>query len=185
MTDKQKNDKEKVMTVPEVSDYLRIPVSTIYDLTHKGKIRGVKVGRQWRYLEADIRAFLHGETLASGGSARLTEQRKHSRIRTRIPAQIAVHLGEDSHLKKNGRLRDISEGGVLFVCENGNGSGIKSLGEGQPVKIIFEIAGNGSSNKIEVAGRIVHFVTNGEVKTGIQFQNLSAKDREAIQDYVG
>jgi len=187
MTEKSKNGKEKVMTVQEVSAYLKIPVSTLYDLTRKGKLRGVKVGRQWRYLEADIVQFLHGETVSSRLPVYPIERRTYPRGRTKIPARLAVELAGESSLETSGMLRDLSEGGALFVCENrnGNGSGIKKLEAGQPVKMIFEISENGSTSKIEVMGRIVHFVTNREARTGIQFQNLSTKDREVIQDYVG
>ena len=45
---------KRVMTVKEVSEFLRIPLSTIYDLVKRGKLRGAKFGRQWRFLEEDI-----------------------------------------------------------------------------------------------------------------------------------
>ena len=37
-----------------LTDLLRIPISTIYDLACRGKIRGVKFGKHWRFLEEDI-----------------------------------------------------------------------------------------------------------------------------------
>ena len=51
------NSDKKVMTVKEVSQFLKIPVSSLYELTRKGIIRGIKIGRHWRYLESDILAF--------------------------------------------------------------------------------------------------------------------------------
>lgn len=45
------------MTVEEVSTFLRIPASTIYGLAKQGKIRGVKFGKHWRFLEDDILGF--------------------------------------------------------------------------------------------------------------------------------
>ena len=54
------NSQKKIMTVNEVSQFLRIPVSSIYELTRKGVIRGIKIGRHWRYLESDILSFLTG-----------------------------------------------------------------------------------------------------------------------------
>ena len=42
-TDDEKNS-GKVMTVKEVSEYLKIPLSTVYDLTKKGKLRAIKFG---------------------------------------------------------------------------------------------------------------------------------------------
>ena len=48
---------KKIMSVKEVSDFLRIPMSTIYDLTKKGKIRAAKFGKHWRFLEEDILSY--------------------------------------------------------------------------------------------------------------------------------
>ena len=48
---------KRVMTVKEVSEFLRIPLSTIYDLVKQGKLRGAKFGRQWRFLEEDILSY--------------------------------------------------------------------------------------------------------------------------------
>jgi len=50
----------KIMTAQEVSDLLRIPLSTIYDLAAKGKIRGVKFGKHWRFLEEEIIRYFRG-----------------------------------------------------------------------------------------------------------------------------
>lgn len=38
-----------LMTANEVSEYLRIPKSTVYKLVQEGKIPGFKVGRHWRF----------------------------------------------------------------------------------------------------------------------------------------
>ncbi|MBI3306795.1 MAG: helix-turn-helix domain-containing protein [Candidatus Omnitrophica bacterium] len=54
---KLKNDFPRIMTIREVSEYLKIPVSTLYSLSKKGIIRGVKLGKCWRYLETDILAL--------------------------------------------------------------------------------------------------------------------------------
>lgn len=44
----------RVLTIKELSDLLKIPVSSLYFLTNAGKIPAVKVGKHWRYLEKDI-----------------------------------------------------------------------------------------------------------------------------------
>ena len=51
----------KVMTIKEVSDFLRIPLSTVYLLAKTGKLRGGKFGRHWRFDEQDILDYLHGK----------------------------------------------------------------------------------------------------------------------------
>ena len=39
----------KVLTVKELSDYLRVHPSTIYRLLKKGQLPGFKVGSDWRF----------------------------------------------------------------------------------------------------------------------------------------
>ena len=51
------SEDKKIMTSEEVSAFLRIPVSTIYELAKKGKLRGVKFGKHWRFLEQDILGY--------------------------------------------------------------------------------------------------------------------------------
>jgi len=48
------------MTLAEVSEYLRIPVSTIYKLSRKGALPAQKLGKQWRYHKDAIDEWLRG-----------------------------------------------------------------------------------------------------------------------------
>ncbi len=60
----------KIMTVKEVSHYLKIPISTIYSLARQGRLRAVKFGKHWRFLEEDIvRNFGGGLNLSSSVEA--------------------------------------------------------------------------------------------------------------------
>lgn len=38
-----------IMTIEEVAEFLRIPVSSVYKLAQEGKIPAQKVGRHWRF----------------------------------------------------------------------------------------------------------------------------------------
>ena len=38
-----------VLTIHEVADYLRIPISSVYKLAQEGRIPCQKVGRHWRF----------------------------------------------------------------------------------------------------------------------------------------
>ena len=51
----------RVMTIKEVSQFLKIPVSTLYVLAQKGKICCAKFGRHWRFDEQDVLDYLHGK----------------------------------------------------------------------------------------------------------------------------
>ncbi len=46
--------KEEILTLEELSQYLKIPKSTVYKLCQEGKIPGQKVGRHWRFRKATI-----------------------------------------------------------------------------------------------------------------------------------
>ena len=45
---------EEVFNIKEVSDYLKIPVSTIYKLIQEGTIPAIKLGKHWRLKKKDI-----------------------------------------------------------------------------------------------------------------------------------
>lgn len=42
-------DPGDVLTIEELSTYLKIPKSTLYKLVREGKIPGQKIGRHWRF----------------------------------------------------------------------------------------------------------------------------------------
>ena len=181
MKDEQKHT-EKVMSVPEVAAYLKIPASTIYELTRKGKIRSVKVGRQWRYLEADVLAFLRGESKSAShpNFPETGEKRKHSRIKTEISGTLDGLLLETSGIQMEGMIRNLSEGGALFASS----VAANPLGAGDPVRIAFEIPST-SSQPTEVQGRIVHSRMNPKPLFGIKFKQISPETHEVIRGYVG
>ena len=47
-----------ILTVDEISDYLKIPKSTIYKLVREGKIPAQKIGRHWRFRKEAIDNWL-------------------------------------------------------------------------------------------------------------------------------
>jgi excisionase family DNA binding protein len=42
-------NRDNVMTITELSAYLKVSKSTLYKLTQEGKVPGRKVGRHWRF----------------------------------------------------------------------------------------------------------------------------------------
>ena len=62
-----KSDLEDIMTIEEVSDYLRISRSTLYKLAQEGRIPRQKVGRHWRFRKEAIDRWLE-----QGGTDDLT-----------------------------------------------------------------------------------------------------------------
>ncbi len=47
-----------LMTVKQVADYLQLKESTIYAWAQDHKIPAIKIGRTWRFRQADIDAWL-------------------------------------------------------------------------------------------------------------------------------
>ena len=47
-----------ILTVDEISVYLKIPRSTIYKLVREGKIPAQKIGRHWRFRKEAIDHWL-------------------------------------------------------------------------------------------------------------------------------
>lgn len=40
---------DKVLTIQELADYLKLSLSSAYKLAQRGKIPGQKVGKHWRF----------------------------------------------------------------------------------------------------------------------------------------
>jgi len=49
---------DSVMTIIELSEYLKISKSTLYKLAQEGKLPGQKVGRHWRFHREAIDTWL-------------------------------------------------------------------------------------------------------------------------------
>jgi len=49
---------EKLMTLKEVAEYLRLSVHTIYKMAQKGKMPALKAGKKWRFRKEDIDRWL-------------------------------------------------------------------------------------------------------------------------------
>lgn len=52
-----------IMTIEEVAEYLRIPVSSVYKLAQEGKIPAQKVGRHWRFHRPTLTKWIAREAL--------------------------------------------------------------------------------------------------------------------------
>lgn len=59
------NPNNEVMTLDELSVYLKIPKSTLYKLVQEGRLPGQKIGKQWRFGKQGIDLWL-----AEGGLQR-------------------------------------------------------------------------------------------------------------------
>ena len=53
---------EEIYTVDEVASYLKLKPETIRVMLRQGKIKGIKVSRDWRIRKSDLQLFISGET---------------------------------------------------------------------------------------------------------------------------
>ena len=47
-----------ILNLDETADYLRVSNQTVYNMIKDGRIKVYKVGREWKFLRADIMAYL-------------------------------------------------------------------------------------------------------------------------------
>jgi excisionase family DNA binding protein len=57
-----KATQDTVMTIDDLSAYLKISKSTAYKLSQEGKLPGQKVGRHWRYHRDAVDGWLKRRT---------------------------------------------------------------------------------------------------------------------------
>jgi excisionase family DNA binding protein len=66
------NTKDIVMTIQEVSAYLRLAESTVYKLAQEGKLPGRKIGGRWRFSRESLQRWLentNANTPSNGDAA--------------------------------------------------------------------------------------------------------------------
>jgi excisionase family DNA binding protein len=56
-------ENSNVLTLEELSSYLKIPKSTVYKLVREGKIPAQKVGRHWRFRKETIDRWLENRQI--------------------------------------------------------------------------------------------------------------------------
>ncbi len=57
---------QRLMTIKDVADYLRLSKVTVYKMTRQGKIPASKIGKQWRYNKSEIDSWLKQKSNSKG-----------------------------------------------------------------------------------------------------------------------
>ena len=60
------NENSDILTITELSIYLKIPRSTLYKLAREGKVPCQKIGRHWRFHRDAIDKWLKYDGLEGG-----------------------------------------------------------------------------------------------------------------------
>ncbi len=172
---------ERIMTAQELSFYLKLPLSTVYFLTKKGIIHGVKFGKHWRYLEREIQEYLLRNSRFSSNPhpTAPAERRAHPRVNCSLRARLVPVLYYNGDVEQSGAVRNLSAGGALFATD-----GVQAdFSIGDPIKLVFDLP-EPASRSLEVNGRIVR-LAGGKNTCGIKFKTLLPQDAEEINQYVG
>lgn len=53
---------DSLLTIREVAEKLRLSAQTIYKMLKSGDLKGVRVGKQWRFMENDIDEWLRSRS---------------------------------------------------------------------------------------------------------------------------
>ena len=57
---------DKLMTVQELANFLNMPLSSVYDLSHKKKIPVIKIGQRCRFRLQEIEKWLADQSVKVG-----------------------------------------------------------------------------------------------------------------------
>lgn len=169
-----------ILTATDVSRYLKIPLSTLYALTKKGKIKGIKVGKHWRYSAEAIEAFFHSKSESSD------DRRQNPRLNCEIAARLCISLERRKARVFEGSVHNVGNGGALFIYSNGHTEASERIPVevGDPVILRFRLPSDTNGAR-EVEGRIIYLEWGRETRFGIKFRNVEFECKEAIDRYVG
>lgn len=166
----------EIMTPREVSEYLKLPLSTVYKLSQEGKLQGTKFGKHWRYLKSDIESYLTGlNAMDSYGAAH--DRRRFPRKICDVGAVFEVNVPDIKKCKGQGVIRNISVGGALLEIGTIRIEGQFIL-RGDPVVLTLETIEDPTLDE-ELRGTIVRFEQGEHTCIWIQFGEASfgAADR--------
>lgn len=200
----------KLLSVSEVSKYLCIPLKSVYYLTETGRIKGIKIGKHWKYHITDIENYYEYGTdknkmpdialnQAEKGTDRI-ERRDSPRINCNLQCRYKIGIPSLKEFSSTGTIRNLSVSGIFLhsepnpcvppLCtwagrtqELGESDDLSQIDVGDPINLDFcFVPESGARIGITVSGRVVRKVTDG---LGIKFRGIDEKARDSITKYVG
>jgi nitrogen PTS system EIIA component len=88
---KERRNKNSIMTLTEVADYLKLSERTILRLVHQGVIPGSKIGSQWRFMQSVIDDWLL-TSIGNKNDGEPVEPGKYSVSGFLDPGYILLHI---------------------------------------------------------------------------------------------
>lgn len=174
------NGEEIFLTANEISKCLRIPLNTIYRLTKRGNIKGVKVGKQWRYDKCDFEKCLKGEIDSRNiHLEKFRERRAYPRMNCNFECKSKVNLQRQELPLSDGYITNISGNGAFLL----NTSNLNQISVEDPINVNFDLVSDvdGTAHNVCAKGRIVRKTYNG---VGLKFRQIDDKYKNLITRFV-
>ncbi len=71
---------DDILTLKELSGYLKIAEKTLYSYAQKGTVPGIKIGASWRFRKADIEKWLEKQRKITEESSSARRKRKEEQV---------------------------------------------------------------------------------------------------------
>ena len=85
--------KDKLYTVTELTEILKLHSKTIVRFIHEGKIKAQKIGRSWMVSETDLKNYVHGELLTP---VNIQETTNYPTLKKRITVSAVFEIEEQN-----------------------------------------------------------------------------------------
>lgn len=77
-------EKRGLLTLRQVAEWLQVSDRTVHRLIADGKLRGVKVGRQWRFEESEVESYLNSLAMTTNElDRRMAKERERAEAKER------------------------------------------------------------------------------------------------------
>ena len=174
------NRENNFLTAGEISKCLRIPLNSIYRLTKRGIIKGVKIGKQWRYNKTDFEKYLAGEIDSRNiHIEKYKERRAYPRMNCNFKCKSEVKIiDQKDFFLTEGHISNISANGVFLVSNN-----LNKINIGDPIDIDFDLTSDIDevAHNIHVKGRVVRKTYIG---FGVKFRHIDENYKNLITEFV-
>lgn len=177
-------NKKQYMTVKEVSRYLSLPLSTIYDLIREKKIKSTKIGGRIRCLAKDIENYDNFGTDSASNQTRTknyqNNRRKFPRINSDFDCNYSIDLQRFKDTIVKGIILNLSPEGVFVQRGDCEASGINV---DDPIVLRFSLNHKYETcREINVNGRVLRKHANG---FAVKFRQIDKKLKDTIKEYIG
>lgn len=172
---------DSIMNVNEVSLYLRIPCKTVYRLAKQGKIKGVKLGKHWRFLKEDIYYYLrygrNKSTLLL--PHKLVERRAYPRINCNFPCQYTINLLPFRNISSEGIVKDLCAEGIFLIGQNED---INKIEINDPIDLqFFLFLNNDQKVNVKAKCKVLRKTQDG---FGVRFKEIENGIQNIIMEYA-